>query len=73
MADIIVLGNLFDSKNETHANGRVYDIKGLAPAIASSNFGHEKWILDIRKVDLMNDENRIVKSRAEQSSLKNVA
>lgn len=71
MNKIKVLGNLFDWDNHTYANGRVYSIDGIAPAIASSNFGHEKWILELRKVDRMYARNTIARaeqSRAEQPS-----
>lgn len=43
---IIVVGNIFDTTNKTHASGRVYSGGGIAPTIGASHFGMEKYILE---------------------------
>ena len=55
---LIVVGNIFDDKNEFCSNGRVYDGGGIAPTIGSSNFGHERYVLEKKPTETTNDKNQ---------------
>jgi hypothetical protein len=53
MNQIIVLGNILDETNTFCSNGRVYDGGGIAPSIGASNFGHERYVLEIKKIGII--------------------
>ena len=50
MNQIIVLGNIYDETNTFCSNGRVYSGGGIAPSIGASNFGHERFVLETKKI-----------------------
>ena len=48
---IIVVGNLYDERNEYKANGRVYDGGGIAPTVGACHFQTDKWIIEITRLE----------------------
>lgn len=48
---IIVVGNLYDERNEYKANGRVYSGGGIAPTLGSCHFQTDKWIIEITRLE----------------------
>jgi hypothetical protein len=53
MNQIIVLGNIYDETNTFCSNGRVYSGGGIAPSIGASNFGHERFVLEAKKIGII--------------------